>query len=408
MQIVLPDLSGRDSLAWQQHLEKVAGQPYLRPFQNDIIEFVNAVALRLLRHNESRNYPDVLALGYWLRKKRIHDLKVQYETKREQAVWGPRGLVLHFAPANVDTIFMYSWFISLLLGNSNVIRVSQQRGEQANFLIDQVNEVLGKEEFKAIRARNLVLSYGHEEEITGQLSGVCQMRVIWGGDETIRRIRRIPLPPQAMEITFADRFSLALLNADKVQASREEELQNIAVAFYNDAFWFDQNACSSPRAIIWVGKRETVALAEQRFWQAVCQQIYEKKYTLPISHAMNRLVTAYDYAIAGCRIQANLSIPTLVQADQLTIAMRKEHCGGGLFIELERETLDEVADILNHKDQTLTVYGFLPETLYEHSQQWLAKGLSRIVPMGKALEFNVVWDGYDLLRMFTKELFIEL
>lgn len=408
MQIVLPNLLGGDSLAWQQHLEGVAGQPYLHPFQNDIIEFVNEVALRLLRHSESRNYPDVLALGYWLRKKRIHDLKAQYETKRGQAVWGPRGLVLHFAPANVDTIFMYSWFISLLLGNSNVIRVSQQRGVQADFLIAQVNEVLGKEEYKDIRNRNLVLSYGHEEEVTRQLSAACQMRVIWGGDETIRHIRKISLPPQAMEITFADRFSLALLDAGKLQASRDEELQNIAEAFYNDAFWFDQNACSSPRAIIWVGNPETVVLAKQRFWQAVRYQINKKKYALSLSNAMNRLVTAYDYAIAGCSMKADLAVPTLVQASQLTMTMREEHCGGGLFIELQRDNLGEIVDILTYKDQTMAVYGFNKEMLCQHSQQWLVKGLSRVVPLGKALEFNVVWDGYDLLRMFTKELFIEL
>lgn len=40
------------------------------------------------------------------------------------------------------------------------------------------------------------------------------MRVIWGGDATIKEIRRAALLPRATEITFADRYSLAVIDAD--------------------------------------------------------------------------------------------------------------------------------------------------------------------------------------------------
>src|SRR5229473_1854189 len=36
----------------------------------------------------------------------------------------PRGLVFHVPPANVDTIFVYSWALSALAGNRNVVRIS--------------------------------------------------------------------------------------------------------------------------------------------------------------------------------------------------------------------------------------------------------------------------------------------
>ncbi|MFC6804089.1 acyl-CoA reductase [Deinococcus caeni] len=38
----------------------------------------------------------------------------------------PRGLVFHVPPANVDTIFIYSWLMSVLAGNRNVIRLSSR------------------------------------------------------------------------------------------------------------------------------------------------------------------------------------------------------------------------------------------------------------------------------------------
>ena len=48
---------------------------------------------------------------------------------------------------------------------------------------------------------------------TAQLSTLCDSRVIWGGDATVLEVGAQPLPPRATEIRFADRFSMALLDA---------------------------------------------------------------------------------------------------------------------------------------------------------------------------------------------------
>ena len=40
----------------------------------------------------------------------------------------PRGLALHITPANVDTMFLYSFAVSLLAGNLNVVRDSATPG----------------------------------------------------------------------------------------------------------------------------------------------------------------------------------------------------------------------------------------------------------------------------------------
>ena len=51
------------------------------------------------------------------------------------------------------------------------------------------------------------------KDINDYLSSMCDLRVIWGGDETIRNLRMSPLPARATEIVFADRYSLAVIDA---------------------------------------------------------------------------------------------------------------------------------------------------------------------------------------------------
>ena len=58
-----------------------------------------------------------------------------------------------------------------------------------------------------------------KKEITDAFSALCNVRVIWGGDATIAEIRKSPLPPRSNEITFADRHSAAVINADSYLAA---------------------------------------------------------------------------------------------------------------------------------------------------------------------------------------------
>ena len=67
-------------------------------------------------------------------------------------------------------------------------------------------KVGSKEEF--------IKMYGDEKEVNDLLTGLCDMRVIWGGDNTISEIRKSPLKARAGEITFADRYSAALINSN--------------------------------------------------------------------------------------------------------------------------------------------------------------------------------------------------
>ena len=99
---------------------------------------------------------------------------------------------------------------------------------------------------------------------------------IWGGDLTIDDIRKFPLLPKSTEITFSDRYSIAIIKADSYLKIQDKI--KTALDFYNDTFLFDQNACTSPQTIYWKGSIEDVRVAQDIFWKNLHLILDEKKY----------------------------------------------------------------------------------------------------------------------------------
>ena len=109
---------------------------------------------------------------------------------------------------------------------------------------------------------------------TASFSSICDVRIIWGGDETISQIRENALPPRAFDVTFSDRYSICVINADKY--IDEKEPGKIANGFYNDTYLFDQNACTSPHLVIWIGANANVETAQLIFWDNLYNIVKDK------------------------------------------------------------------------------------------------------------------------------------
>jgi hypothetical protein len=247
------------------------------PFSDELIGFCGGLSEAIFRDREAARFPELAALAFWMRKAALIRLSSDFrKTEAPDTFALPRGLVFHIPPGNVDTIFIYSWLLSALTGNRNVIRLSLRHTEQTEILLRIWREALSSA--PALWSNTLILRYGHDEEITRALSMHCDMRVIWGGDETVSRIRAIPLPPLSREIAFPDRHSLAALKADRYLDLGNDEREALAAHFFNDAYWFDQMACSSPRMVVWAGEAEAVKCASELFWSAMTVCIERKEY----------------------------------------------------------------------------------------------------------------------------------
>lgn len=373
-----------------------------KPFSDDVLGFIQALSMRLVR---MRNMPEVVALGYWLRKAHISEMKTIWEEENTHKIVKSRGTVFHIAPSNVDTIFVYSWMLSLLSGNRNVIRVSSK--EHDNELLDVILDVLAEQAFQKIAEQTIICTYGHEEKVTDILSTACHTRVIWGGDETIRKIRQIPLAPMANELAFPDRFSQAVMHAGSFNMLNGVGRIQLLEQFYNDVFWFDQLACSSPRLVTWVGELVEVSNAQQLFWQTFEQVIQSKKYELLAATQVLKLTTSLWLAAEeDVKEVKHSSYFSRVAINDLADGVRERHCGGGLFFERTVFDLKDVSNVIIDKDQTISYFGFKRDELVTFIETISTRGIDRVVPIGQALNFDGVWDGQSFLKSFTREVVI--
>ncbi|WP_439890370.1 acyl-CoA reductase [Ralstonia sp. 25C] len=387
--------------------EALRGVAPLPSFDKASLAFVEALSSALMRMPEARMYPELTALAFWMRKANLERLRTDLEQRQGNALLVPRGTVLHIAPSNVDTIFVYSWFLSLLTGNRNIVRLSSKASVQADLLVGAIGQLLRDPVHEAIAQRTLLVRYAPDDQITARFSAVCDVRAIWGGNTTVEQIRKIPLPPTASEVAFANKYSLALIDASAWHAADVERKESWVDAFYNDAYWFDQMACSSPRLVLWVGNEAAAKDAAADFWMRLEQRVVARQERFADADYVNKLVAEDIMAI-----EAQVSVPTTVNNDLVRVWLDRPalhdqlHCGAGLFFEAALPDLNALRPLLDRRVQTVSYAGFDQHTLKTFVTEVPLAGIDRIVPFGRALDFAPVWDGFDLLRVFMREITI--
>jgi hypothetical protein len=395
----------RDTVGLEDLRSEIAGCEVNRPFDDGVVNACIELSQRLLREPNARRYPELLALGFWMRKAELYRLRQQFDLmRREDCLLVPCGTVFHLPPRNVDTIFVYSWLLSALTGNCSLIRLSPERSPSTSELLRFFCEAL-EHAAPSARESTWIVSYGHEKEPTAMFSSLCDMRVIWGGDDTVSTIRQVPLSPHAREMVFADRFSLTAIEGASYLALDQGRRASLAKQFFDDSFWFDQMACSSPRLLVWCGNPADASAASADFFPRVNDHAISQRIIEP-AHAMHRFLSSslavLDRPVIAYRRFPALSVLTLANL----AAFSRNHPGGNLFLECQLDRLADLAPILSRRDQTLTWFGFAPEDLKNLAVVLNGRAIDRIVPIGQALQFGRFWDGNDLLQSFCRQVFI--
>lgn len=368
------------------------------PFDDIVCEFLAEFSTRLRSAKDAMAHNDLAALSFWCRRAHIRQLKEQFENGETRL---GLGQVFHVAPSNVPVNFFYSYVFGLLAGNANVVRLPSRESAQESIIFSVLDELLSEEKYAALRPLSTFVRYPHDSTLTNEFSKDCDARIIWGGDDTIAEIRRSPVPVRAAEIAFADRYSFCVMTEDAVRELDEQALSQLTAGFFNDSYLMDQNACSSPHLVIWLGGMGEGA---ERFWKAL-QGTVEHKYDLPPVHAVSKYTEL---------LSAIVTMDTLASVKRLGNAVYRiglsrlpadidSHRGHfGTFFEYAAADLGELAPIVNNKYQTLTYFGVDKSKLTEFVVANRLTGIDRIVPVGSALDIDVNWDGINVLQSLSR------
>lgn len=442
------------------------------PYDERVCDMLDAWATEIRGDSEAKAYPDVLTFGFFIRRGSISRKRKMFMAScgvgerqggtaemdgvsSDGATIERRlgcGLAFHIAPSNIPVNCMYTLVFGLLSGCANIVRVSSKDFPQVEILCRTLLSVLKKHKFAELADRIQVLRYDRDEKnasgvgMTEFFSSICDVRIIWGGDDTIADIRKYPLDPRAKEITFADRYSIGVLSARAVAEASDEEISKLASNFYNDTYLMDQNACSTPQLIAWKNDldvdsepepADVVAVrkareegsktrqAQDRFWAAVAR-VASERYDLADIKVSEKFADLCENAArdefkegvnpVGPLKLANMdafinsvkcyedNVLYVCDMEVLTYETIEKLRGKyGLFFQYVFNNLLVLKPVMDHpKIQTCAVYGIetseVAELVVEHGMY----GVDRVVPFGKTLDIDVVWDGYDLVREMSR------
>lgn len=385
-----------------------SGQSYrLRPFDESTLDFLNDVSRVIMNDMLLRSRPEYVALGYWLRKSVLLGIKKENDHMfgNERVRVSPLGTVLHICPANVDTMFLYSLAVSLLMGNRNILRISKRTESPELFrLFAVLNEVLSRPQHAPLAEYVRIVRYDHSDDINTALSMMAACRIIWGGDSTVAAFKSIPTRPRTKDLAFADRISLLALKSSEVISLEGPSLDDFLRKFYNDAYTFDQLGCSSPQTIMFVGSAQENAAC----MDLLCTQMSSIIESMPATDAASlsglKINRRVEDSLEG-RIHATSgnNLCSFVHANSDIPIESLKGCGGGYFYVREIPSLDESSLPRSPKIQTVTYFGLSPNEKRTLVSASMGEGIDRIVPLGRALEFNYIWDGFNLLDELSKK-----
>lgn len=399
MPATLPDV--KFLLKGKIEIEQMPFLKFLSPFHPVVIKFLADLSEMLRKDKLASQYSDIVTLAFFCRKANLKALEIPYLEIKKKTI--SRGVSFHIAPSNVPINFAYSLVSGLLSGNACIVRVSEKNFPQVDIICKAMQNVLKKNDYIDLKNYIVIIRYGHSLDLNTYFSSFCDVRLIWGGDNTISEIRKAPLPPRAFDITLADRYSICIINAENYLSIANKE--KVAIDFYNDTYLFDQNACSSPRLIVWIGADNIVEKSKTVFWEEEYRVLKNKGYK-------NEAITVVDKFSTLCRAAINLSDVKLVKAtdnlimrikiNKLDINLPKYVCPGGVFYEYTDTHLKELEKIITRQYQTLTYIGFQADKLRDTIIENGISGIDRVVPVGNASSFSLIWDGYDLIRHMSR------
>ena len=382
-----------------QKLENIQNVSSEEIFSDNAIFLLNNLSIELYKSPNIREYPDVATFAFFCRKANIINLKRNYNQVGFRL---GRGVVFHIAPSNVPVNFAYSMVAGLLSGNNNVVRVPSKNFEQVTLIIQALKNIVKVNHLTELENRLFLVKYEKSSDATQYFSSICDVRVIWGGDQTIDLVRINKIKPRSIDITFSDRYSFAMINAEKVLI--ETDIDKVTNNFFNDTYLFDQNACSAPRIVIWVGSEHIIDQAKNIFWKSVQNRI--ENYDLSPIIAVDKLVSLLQQSTTDHKLTKVKSINNKlwrISTPILHKELENYTCAGGYFLEYNAKSVEEISSFVTRKFQTMAYFGFEKDDLREAIKKMKLLGIDRVVPFGKTTDFDLIWDGYDLIYTLSRE-----
>jgi len=374
----------------------------------DMIELIHLFSQNILRKTETKNIEGIAFLSQWVRKANIKNLiKLNFEDEKILAdyldkngkliIAQPKGLVGHWIAGNVVILGIFSLIQSLLVKNANIIRLPIRSMP----VIIELLKTLSETEYNNLKGSQIISStaiiyYPKEDRgANEELSMLCDVRVIWGGQEAIEAISNAKKKETCEDIVFGPKYSFSIIDKETIKDDKALK-QNMEKLVY-DILFAEQNSCTSPQILICeteYPQLERISINIRNAFNNLPDK-YKKK-SMTMFEASNIIKIRSEYAF-----EDNKKV-IISEGNEWTILMDKEFKleepvkSRTIFIK-SCDDLKEIVKLITPKIQTIGYAIKDKNKLVELSKELNLRGVSRIVPLGYMNDYDTPWDGKLLL-----------
>ncbi|NVM29865.1 MAG: acyl-CoA reductase [Candidatus Helarchaeota archaeon] len=377
-----------------------------------LLELFNQFGRNLLRDQDINKLEGVPFLSNWLRKGNLEKIIIKnlgsFEVLKEFIGEGrkklkaqPRGVVCHYIAGNVPTLGLFSLIQSMLVGNSNIVKVPPE----SQFMFLELLKILEKTEYNGIKGSDILKTVAvvhipiTDDESNLKFSLAADVRVMWGGQVAIDAISKTTKMTHCDDIIFGPKYSFGVMDK-KVQES--EDFPRLIRQFVNDIIIFDQSACSSPQVIFFekgpfdlktIGKKfeEEFKLAVKKFPKILVDQyIATKIINIRAKYALNPQKDAIFPKENDWTILMDNEVQLEEPVQSRTIFLKQV------------ESVMDCVDLITPRIQTIGTAIYDKEKLLKFTDAVTYKGVARCVLPGQMNFYDSPWDGIYLLNRLVR------
>ena len=148
---------------------------------------------------------------------------------------------------------------------------------------------------------------------------------------------------------------------------------------------------------------------QQRFWKEI-NNIAKKKFILDENIAVNKysnliknMIDQKDFQ--DIKIFKNYLY--VINPNQNIKNIENVRGTSGIFFQKNITNIIELKKFITKKCQTVTYFGLNKKQIKSFLLKNNLLGIDRVVPIGKALDINFIWDGYDVIESLSRTITLE-
>jgi len=381
----------------------------------DIVAILDYLGRDLIKDPECQTLDGISYISMWLRRSNLERvLKTEYDdpavldgfipSEGMRIKAQPRGLACHWVANNVTTLGIFSVLLAILSKNSSLVKASLINKDHLLKILAKLDEVRCEKDGRSLSGAVIAASVavvtfeGRDINSSSKFSQVADIKVVWGGAESVAAISSLPSRSSCELILFGPKYSLGVMDRE---FSQQKDLALKLRPFARDVMLFDQMACSSPQVLfVEKGGRDLneVAAALKEAFQSqrgitiggMAEDICAK-----VINARGRYLLDVDRNVVSSH---DLSWTILIDNEDSFPDPVHGRC---LFLR-SVDDLDRVSAQITHNVQAVELLFTDEEKMIKFSDKATAVGADRIILSGGAHDFSLPWDGMKVLNRMVR------